>query len=160
MASVYKQILDAVRLGCQSLVLEGVDPANVIIHKVPSDRQEYLPKVLPAIIVAPLGRPTLSPTEGTNEKDVIRYPVMVALIQKSTVLASGSAPQSENLDRMLEWHEKSRRLFIHQNLTGVSTEPYCTVEPGDTFNPAAFGKGLDAGGMVLRFRSEETRGTN
>lgn len=161
MASIYEQILVAVREKCKTLLPTGVDPDNVIIHKVPSDRKEYLPETLPAVIVAPVGRVTISPTEGGNSEDVIRYPVMVALIQKSATAASGSKPQDDNRDRMLQWHETVRRAFVHQRLGSVEGTPYCdNVDPGDTFNAAAFFKNHDAGGMVFKFRSQESRGTN
>ncbi len=161
MASVYEQILLAVREKCRSLVPTGVDQTNVIIHKVPSDRPEFLPTSLPAVIVAPVGRVTLDPREGGNSEDVVRYPVMVALIQKSSTAAAGSKPQEDNRDRMLQWHETIRKAFIHQRLNSVEGTPYCdNVDPGDTFNTAAFFKNHDAGGMVFKFRSQETRGTN
>lgn len=160
MASIYSQLLAEVQKKCKTLLPTGVDSANVVIQKVPSEREKYLPTTLPAIIVAPVGRATISATEGTNASDVIRYPILIALLQKSSTGDTGSAQQEDNRERMLKWHQDIRHAFINQKIKGVEGTPYCTVEPGDTFNPAAFFKNHDAGGMVLRFRSKERRGTN
>ncbi len=151
MASVYKSILDAVQSEIQDLDLTGIADDDVVIAKLPIKRPEIVPN-LPACLIAPFGSTRIDPNAGTNQKDEIQYPVLVA------TLASSNQSQDSNLERHLEWQETLRKKFIHQRLTGASEVEYCFVDPRDTFDASAFHRNYDAGGMILRFVTRETRG--
>jgi hypothetical protein len=152
MATVYGDILRQVVADIKSLSLTGISNSNVYTQKVATDRKKDV-AALPAVIVAPFGSKVSPSTGGTNTKDEIEYPVLVA------TLAAADEDQSTNLDRELTWHESILSKFIHQRLTGVTSVLTCRVDPKDVFDPNAFfGKNLDVGGLILRFISRETRG--
>lgn len=148
--STYMKILEAVQDVIQGLSLTDIDDASVIVVKVPSQRKGALP-ALPGVVICPFNAKGVDANAGTNASDDIEYPVLIA-----TIAASNQDPTS-NMDRELLWHEQILSAFINQRLTGVTTVMRCTVSPQDTFNPAAWFAGYDAGGMILRFLSRELR---
>jgi hypothetical protein len=150
--SVYNDILKQVLSDVRDLNLDGIADASMIIQKVATDRKQSLPR-LPGIIVSPFGSKVSPSTAGTNERDDIEYPVLVA------TLALSNESQTSDLERETGWHESILSKFINQHLTGVTSVYNCRVDPRDVFDPNAFfAKSLDVGGLVLRFISRETRG--
>jgi hypothetical protein len=150
--SVYYDILKRVQHDIRSLSLTCVAPTNVVIQKVATDRKRTLP-ALPGVLVSPFGAKVAPATAGTNRRDDIEYPVLVV------TLAASNDSQTSDLERETDWHERIISTFIHQRLTGVSSVINCRIDPRDVFNPTAFfDKQLDAGGIILRFVSRETRG--
>lgn len=150
MASVYTNILNAVCSEIQSLQLEGISPANVVIGKVPTDRQGLLPS-LPGILIAPFGSSTI--VGGSNLRDDIAYPVLIALLQAS------NTSQTENRDRALLWSESISRAFRNQRLADVPTVNTCRLKSDTKFNASQFfTANLDVNVIVLQFENRETRG--
>lgn len=149
MTSTYQSILSAVQSEIQGLDLTGIDDANVVVMKVPTARKGALPG-FPGVVIAPFGQKR--ELAGTNEQDDISYPVLVAYI------ATNGEDPTANLDRALTWHQQIEKHFINQRLTGVSSVLTCTYDPRDVFDPAKFFDGYDAGGVILRFVSRESRG--
>ena len=149
--STYKTILDAVQSEIQGLELTAIDSTSVVVHKKATDREDTLPE-LPGVVIAPMGARTISDTAGTNAKDDIIYPVLVAVLQV------GNQDQSTNFDRFTNWTELIIKHFIHQRLTGAATVCTTSVDPRDAFDSVAWTDNIDASGMVLRFLSRETRG--
>lgn len=150
--SVYNDILTQVSTDVKALALTGITNTNVLILKVATDRKQNVP-ALPAIVISPFGAKSSPSTAGTNARDDIEYPVLIA------TLAASNESQTSDLDRELTWHESIMSAFINQPLNGVASVFTCRVNPQDVFNPAAFfDKQLDVGGTVFRFVSREARG--
>ncbi len=149
--SVYMNILEAVQSEIKTLLLSGIVDANVVLQKVPIERDSTLPG-LPGILIAPVGTQNISPTGGTNVRDEIGYPAAVAVLQK------GNQDQATNFDRFLNWQRLIRRHFIHQRLTGVTEVNKTTVEPKDAFDATAWFEHVDASATVYRFWTWESRG--
>jgi hypothetical protein len=123
---------------------------SIIQVKVTTDRETDFP-ALPGVLIAPFGAKRIDPFGGSNISDDIEYPIVIVTIQES------DADQDDNRNRSLSWHEDIIGQFIHKALSGVSGVSTCLVDPRDVFNPAAWFRNIDAGGMVLRFLSREAR---
>lgn len=150
MPSVYTSILNAVQSEIQSLSLHGIDPANIVVGKVPSDRQGSLTS-LPGVLIAPWG--TSSIVGGSNLRDDIAYPVLIALLQAS------NTSQTENRDRALLWSETISRTFRNQRLAGVSSVNICRLTSDTKFDAQQFfTANLDVNVVILQFENRETRG--
>lgn len=149
--SVYGDILDAVVDEIQNLGLTDIAPGNVKRMKIARDRKADLP-TKPGVIVSTFGSKEIPATGGTNLSDDKFYPVAVVTLQSS------ENSQTANAERHLTWLEAIEGKFINKRLSGASTVQTCNIAPRDTFDPSSFvTKNVDAGGMVLRFRSREVR---
>lgn len=149
--STMEQIKDAVVSGIQSLNLPGIDAASVIKVKVLSDRKDEFPK-LPGVIVANYGNKAAILNQGVTSRDDIPYQVIVAVLQ------AGNQDQTQYADRMEFWTERISSKFRFQALSQVSTVYYCEPVTDVNFDSGAFFKNLDAGILIFRFISRETRG--
>jgi hypothetical protein len=156
-SSVYGRVLLATQQSIQSLDLDGVDTASVVVQKLPVDRHLGIADgvALPAILITPQGE-SIDPASGTNLMDDVTYAVRVTLVdrdnQEPTLVA--------NIDRYLIWRQRIARTFRNQPLTAVP-EIYTTIlEPGDVVDAAAWESNLFASVLTLRFVSREPRGAN
>lgn len=149
MAAVYSDILSEVQADIVALSLSGMAATSIVIAKaLPRSEDEFVGG-LPGCAIFPFG--AIGERPGTNVRDDIVYPVGILLVQ------AGNQDQATHRDRMLLWLERIRKAFIHQHLT-VTSVYTCFVDPKDSFNLDAFRQNYDAGGMVLRFVSRESRG--
>jgi hypothetical protein len=147
--AVYNDILNQVQTQLRALDLTGIADANIVIRKRPTQRA--LP-AMPGILICPWGSPTIDRSAGTNERDDIEYPVLIATVNVNAM------SQTDNVSRNLGWHEDIRQEFINQRLSGVTSVSACFVDPRDSFDPSAFDNSTDLGWMILRFLSREVRG--
>lgn len=158
--AVLFDILQAIRSDVQALNLPGLAAANVVVQKVPSDRAKDLPaEKFPCLIIAPFGAETIDPAAGSNLRDDVVYPVLVA------VLASEKDEYEQPLDQQtkrfnlyLKWRETLRKSFSQQRL---STELCFKVEvqPLEIVDRAAwFERNVFSSGLLLKCYSRESRG--
>lgn len=137
MASVLEDILVAVQSGITGLSLTGLSSTAVVVQKVASVRPADLPKFDPqgpVVVVAPLGQETLTPTAGTNLRDDIVYPVLVA------ILAPDLQSQTIDRDKYLTWRQSIRRKFHHNTsaFTSLSSVINSIVQPQAIIDTQAF----------------------
>jgi len=156
-ASVLEDILGAVKTGITGLSLTGLSSTLVFTQKVPSIRPADLPKTnppAPVVVIAPFGGETLTPTAGTNLRDDIIYPILVAIV------APDSQTQATDRDKYLTWRESIRKKF-HHNLTAftsLSTVFNSTVQPQAIIDPGAFfDRNVLVSAIVLQVSSREAR---
>ena len=149
--SVHYRCATAIQARIQSLGLSGIDPANVIVRKLSSDRgADDGTYSYPMVVVSTLG---IDRSEyGTNKRDTVGYPVMVA------ILAADNQDLETNHDKYLLWRQKIRRAFINQALSAVPEIWIVEIEPGPIVNPVAFWDGnLYHSSLILRCYSREER---
>lgn len=150
MSSVHETILTSVKSVIEGLSLDGISASNVIVCKVPTDRNGVLPQP-PGVLIAPYGTRTI--VSGTNLSDDYSYPVLIALIQKS------NTNQTENRDRAQEWSERITRAFVNRRLSGVATSCGCKLVTDVKFDAGAFFSAMvDCNVIQLAFISREARG--
>lgn len=158
--AVLYDILHAIRADVQALNLPGLAAANVVVQKVPSDRTKDLPAVkFPCLVIAPYGAETIDPEAGSNLRDDVVYPVLVAVIA-----AEGNDDeqpldqQTRDFNLYLTWRERLRKNFSQQRL---STELCFKVEvqPLDIVDRTAwFERNVFSSGLLLKCYSRESRG--
>lgn len=156
--AVYEQILTAVQAAVQNLDLTGVSDSNVMLLKVPTDRIRDLPSTrFPAVIVAPTE--SIRYDAGTNRRDDIIYPVLVAAV------AADNQDQTSLRARYLKWSQDVRRRF-HLPAQGTVEDPFasitevvsCEVDPRPVVDPPNWiAANLWVSGWVLRVRTRESR---
>ncbi len=152
--AVLYDILTAVQTGVVALSLSGVANANILVMKVPSDLDRDFPATkFPAVIIAPYGPEILNPADGTNLRDDILYPVLVA------ILAADNGDQAANFNDYLTWRQQIRHAFHNTNLGTNGALAYnVQVVPQDIVDRSAwFERNLFASGMVLHCYSREPR---
>jgi hypothetical protein len=151
--AVLEQCLTAVQARIRSLLLDGIDPANVVILKSPDDRETSLP-AFPAVSISPYRSETLDLSGGTNRQDDVGYRLLVAM------WAADEWDQTVNRNQYLTWRQRIRRAFHHTRLPGVSEVITAHVEPHDIVAADAWHEhGLFVSGLVLHFTSREPRGS-
>ena len=152
MHAVLYDILSAIKSAIEARGLVGVASANVVIQKVPGNRPADLPaQQFPAIVIAPYGAEELDPRAGTNARDDVVYPVMVA------ILAADDGDQELHLNQYLTWRQSIRQLFHDQPLSTLCFT--VKVKPLDIIDREAWLKrNLFASGLVLQCFSREPRG--
>jgi hypothetical protein len=156
-SSVYGRVLLATQQSIQSLGLDGIDSASVVVQKLPVDRHLGMTGgvALPAILITPQGE-TIDPASGTNLMDDVTYAVRVTLVdrdnQEPTLVA--------NVDRYLVWRQRIARTFRNQPLAAVPEIYTTTLEPGEVVDAAAWESNLFASVLTLRFVSREPRGAS
>ena len=153
--SLHSRCLTAAQARIQSLSLSGLDSDNVVIRKVPVDRNLAGSGGvgLPAIVLSPR-RAEMPPDAGTNGLDDVRYDVLVAIFDRDN-----QEPTLElNLDRHLLWREQIARAFRNQRLIGVSQIINAEVEPAEGLLEDAWKHELMVSALLVRFTSREPRG--
>jgi hypothetical protein len=175
--SVYKAILNSVVDAIKALDLTDIADDNVILCKVPQERETVMPG-LPGVLVYPLGREMMTATAGTNCRDDIGYPVAVMMLDAerldqstlepvagdATTPDGGTQDQDFRYDLKLYWRETIRKRFYHQRLdvSAYKSDGWvhdCLMEPEAIVEAKDF---LEANiwvsVLVFRFMSRETRG--
>ncbi len=145
-ASAYYECLAAVKAAVESLST-GITSTSIIIQPVSYYLGDF-PK--PFISISPYG-PEQVP-DGTNLREGISYPVLVAVINDRE-LAGG-------LDAMLAIRQKIRRRFHHASMDGVTLGSLIqtTVTPMNVVEPAAWLRdGIFASGLIIECEVREPR---
>ena len=153
--ALYDRILTAVQARIQSLALNGVANASVIVRKVPWDRDAGAGKTyaFPIVQVSPHGQEQMVPTAGTNLKDDVGYAVLIS------VMDLDNQHQTNLRERRLRWREAIARTFRHARLPGITEVFDCVVEPNAVVHaPNWLDHNLWTSFLVLRFVARETRG--
>jgi hypothetical protein len=151
--STFEQIKAQVNLNIQALKLPGIASDNIVVGKIARDRADLLP-ALPGIFIANYGNK--APVGGTNARDDIPYQILVACLQAS------NNDQKLYADRITYWIERIGSRFRQQALPGpgpAGTSVYtCQIMQDVSFDPAMFGKNVDASVLIFKFLSREGRG--
>lgn len=162
MASTLYNILFAVRDAIRGMSLTGIPKASVVVTKRPTNEPKDLPsEKYPCILVAPFGPETIDPAGGTNQRDDINYPVLVAILDNNQqAIAHGTAEDvGSNLDQILQWRETIRKGFHLSRLTGIDSVYQIQVQPQQIIDLGAWdSRRLTASALLLRVFSRETRG--
>ncbi len=150
--SVLYDILGAIKTAIEARGLVGIASANIVIQKIPGNRPADLPaQQFPAIVIAPYGAEELDSRAGTNSRDDVVYPVLVA------ILAADDGDQELHLNQYLTWRQSIRQLFHDQPLASLCFT--VQVKPLDMIDREAWLKrNLFASGLVLQCFSREPRG--
>lgn len=151
--SVHYRCLEAVKARILLCDLQDLADASVIIRQLPSDRGfddgEY---TLPGIVISQIGVENQSPSEGTNIRDDVQYPVTI------TILAAGNQDLVTNQEKYLKWREQINRALRNQRLTGVDEVYRVTVTPGPITSPNAAWNNYYHSQLIIRCVSREIRG--
>jgi hypothetical protein len=152
--SVHYRALLAAQARIQSLSLEGISSAHIIVRKLATDKDigSGLAVEYPAIVLAQLGIENQPPGGGTNLRDDVEYPVLIA------ILAADNRDLVANQGRYLKWREQINRAFRNQRLTGVPEVYTVRVQPGPIVSPSSFWQNIYHSSIVLRCVSRESRG--
>lgn len=145
---IHKRIMDGVCDAIKSLSLTGIDNTSIVVRKTPDGRG----LTLPAIVVAPGSNETSTQNAGTNNRDDVGYPVVVA------IFAQDNRDYTTNHARYLQWRETIAKAFRNQRLTGVSEVMRCNVEQGSVIDQRAFYENYLASFFTLRFIARVPRG--
>jgi hypothetical protein len=151
--SVHYRCLDAVRSKILLCNLEDLADASVVIRQLPSDRGfDDGTYDLPGIVISQIGVENQNPSEGTNIRDDVQYPVTI------TVLAAGNQDLVTNQEKYLKWREQINRALRNQRLTGVDEVYKVTVTPGPITSPNAAWNNYYHSQLIVRCVSREVRG--
>lgn len=168
--AVLWQILESVRDGLRndlSFLVQGSDntrpikDASIIIHKSsPRDRdtrKNNRRHTVPGIVITPPSNTVRNPYEGTNERDDVRYTILIQIIDGD----SGSS--IDNLRTYLKWQEQIGKYLNSQGLTDVmSSDGWVTlgwvktvdnIDEKDWVTDDRF-----VSGILVEFISREPRG--
>ena len=114
--SLHNRCLAAAQARVRMLALAGLTNDNVLVRKVPIDRNLAGGdgSGLPAVVLSPR-RAAMPNTTGTNGLDDVQYDVLIVIFDRDN-----QEPTFElNLDRHLLWREQIARAFRNQRLIGV-----------------------------------------
>lgn len=156
--AVQYRAMQAVRARLQSMLLDGIDPASIVVKKIPLPRivdPRGLAVPMPAIIVSPV-KESLDAKAGVNALDDVTLPVLVTLVEPDNQEATLAA----NLDRHTKWRERIERAFHNQRLPGVPEIYVGAVEPGNPLDGPSWSNNLYASGLLLKFTARVPRGLN
>ena len=150
--AILYDILNAIKSAIEARGLVGIASANIVVQKIPGNRPADLPaQQFPSIVIAPYGAEELDARAGTNSRDDVVYPVLVA------ILAADDGDQELHLNQYLTWRQSIRQLFHDQPLSTLCFA--VQVKPLDTIDRDAWLKrNLFASGLVLHCFSREQRG--
>jgi hypothetical protein len=145
-ASVMQDIQGAIQGAITGGTLVGLSTSNVVIQKVPSDRNQSLP----CVVIAPQGEEL--ETTGVNDRDDITYNVVVALVNND------NQDQSANYEQELNWRQNIRRLFHMKQLGPLTIESVKTfVKPLETVDREAWYANLLKSAMLVQATCREVR---
>ena len=151
--SVHYRCLGAVQAAILLCNLEDLADASVVIRQLPSDRGfDDGTYDLPGIVISQIGVENQSPSEGTNIRDDVQYPVTI------TILAGGNQDLVTNQEKYLKWREQINRALRNQRLTGVDEVYKVTVTPGPITSPNAAWNNYYHSQLIIRCVSREVRG--
>ncbi len=148
--SVLEQIITNVKSEIQGLSLTDIEDERIFIQKKPSTRG-FNSEYFPAILIAPVGNAKTDPTQGTNLRDEIIYPIGVF------ILDNDNQDQNINRNKYFTWYETILKKFRTPGLAGVDSVVNSYVTPGTIVDDSWFETGEYLAGMILGFISWETR---
>jgi hypothetical protein len=126
--------------------LVGLTASNVVIQKVPTDRNQSLP----CVVIAPAGEDL--PLSGVNDRDDATYNILVAIVNND------NQDQAANYEQELNWRQNIRRLFHMQQLGPLTTESVKTfVKPLMTVDPSAWYANLFLSMHMIQATCREVR---
>ena len=122
-------LLETTRQTIVTLGLPELPASNVLVLPTPVERKGELPRgARPSIWVAPAGPERLDPAQGTNCRDDVVYPLMVACLLDDT---------PDRFPLITQWRARLGQAFHLRPLAGT---PCCrvTVEPLEVVDQAAW----------------------
>ena len=152
MSAILFDILNEVRRSIAERNLPGLASANIVVQKAPGNRPADMPaRQFPCVLIAPHGAEQLDPRTGSNVRDDVVYPVLVA------VLAADQGDQEAHFQKYLAWRQSLRQLFHEQPLGSLCF--LVRVEPLDVVDADAWRKqNLFVSNLLLHCYSREPRG--
>lgn len=163
-ASILEDVLQAVKTGVTGLTLSGLSSSNVFVLSVATARPRDLPKIdppAPFVMIAPFGGETIDPGAGTNLRDDIVYPVLIAILDPNGQ-ANGQTQGAADRDQVAGWRQQIRRLF-HNKITafsGIASVFNSVVQPQAIVDPPMWiERSMFVSGLVVRVSSREARTT-
>lgn len=149
-ASLHYRCMTSAQSIVNMLTLTGL--STVVLRRFPWVRAEEEANK-PMVIIAHPGSETMRPNEGTNQRDDVGYPVLVAVYDRD------AQANDSDLDKYLLWRQQLARSFRHN--TELPALPEITrtiVEPGRIVEPAEYVNGVLYSPLLVRFISREPRG--
>ncbi|HSG68909.1 MAG TPA: hypothetical protein VLA12_00765 [Planctomycetaceae bacterium] len=145
---VYERILQQVQSDIQAAALDGISNDDVILQTVATGLKGRSGRM---ILVCPFGSEAMLNT-GTNQRDDIRYPVLVAFLHP------GNRDQQDKRAKWLYWRQDVSRTFRFQHLAGVDEVYHIAVAYRDTVAPNNwFDTNWMVGGIMLQVTAREAR---
>lgn len=144
--SAFYECLESVKTIIEGLST-GITNTSIVIQPVAHYKGDQ-PK--PFISISPYGPEGLP--SGTNAREDIVYPVLVAIIADKNL--------SGGLDALLTIRQKIRRRFLHQGLSGITLGSLIqtTVTPGNTVEVSPYLRdGVYVSGLILNCEVRELR---
>lgn len=149
---IFTRCLEAVQSTLQELSLTGLPDSSVLVRTVP---QDSLNQSLPCVMICPAAAETHNPAGGTNERDEITYPVMVAYLK-------GGDQESANTtyrEAFLSARQKISDVFRNQRISGVSESTQVQTKFYNVVDTNAwFDNNLFVGGILLNITVWQPRG--
>ncbi len=141
--SIWGECLDAVQVVIRGLSLAGIESTDIVVRKLPWNREPLNEGVFIHPVLERYGR-------GTNSRDDVGYGVMVTMIRKS------NQNLTSNLDAFLLWRQQISAALRHSPTVLSISEVYdVTVEPAAVYLSDAFIKNYDVGAILIRCQSLE-----
>ena len=141
--AILKDCLDAVRTMILGLSLADLTSANVVVRKLPWNREPLDEGVFIHPVPERYG-------QGTNLRDDVGYGVMVTMIRKS------NQNLTSNMNAFAVWRQSiSNALRRGSSTFGVAEVYNLTIEPAAVYLPEAFAKNYDVGAVLVRCFSRE-----
>lgn len=145
---VYERILQQVKSDIQAADLDGIADDDVILQTVATGLKGRTTKM---VLVCPFGSESMLNT-GCNDRDDIRYPVLVAFLQP------GNREQQDKRAKWLYWRQDVSRTFRFQHLTGVDEVYHVAVGYRDSVGQNQwFDTNWMVGGILLQVTAREVR---
>ena len=142
--SIWAKCLDAVQVVIRGLELTGLESADVVVRKLPWNRQPLDDGVFIHPVVERYG-------QGTNAREDVGYGVMVTMVRAS------NQNLTSNLDAFLLWRQLISAALRHKPSTLAVTGVYdVIIEPAAVYLPDAFLKNYDVGAILVRCLSRES----
>ena len=150
--SIYSRVMEAVKATVLEGSLTGVPDERVYVRTIP---QDSLGLVFPCVFICPYGAEFHNPGSGTNTRDSVIYPVIVAYLD-------GADQDAENVtlrDVFLGNRERVSNAFRNQRLSGVSESQLVSTKYVNVVDPNAwFNHNVIVGGIVLNCEIWQVRG--
>ena len=152
MPYVYDDILDSAVNALRDLSI--VDDSLVVKCKVPRKlKNDPIIAKMPCILVAPFG--SVTRTSRSNLKDLVVYPVLVALVRSS------SNSQTKNITEHLTALQEIQRAFRPRGTVTLSealaVHVITEVAPRSSYDLPAWFEQYDLADIVLKFHMGEPR---
>lgn len=148
---IFTRCLEAVQATVRELDLTGVPDDRVHLRTVPQDSAGL---ATPCVFVFPFGSEGFAEGAGTNLKDEIIYPVMVAFIK-----AGNQDNDATPRDLYLLNRQRISDAFRNQRLAGVPESIMINTSYREVISTNAWlNHNLFAGGIVLNIKIWQSRG--